>query len=154
MNQVLPKVTTKLQFSVAHLGPFAELNQYKFAPPGLSFEIEGKVFLNPLLNLTGSEISLNKLPAKGGMPFYHKHKLNEEVYIFIKGKGQIQIDDQTVSVSEGSVVRISPGGVRCWRNNSDEPLYYIVIQAPANQYTSGDTINDGIALEHAVRWPS
>lgn len=154
MKRVLPKVTTGPQFSVAHLGPFAELNQYTFAPPGLSFEIEGKVFLNPLLNLTGAEISLNKLPAKGGMPFYHKHKLNEEVYIFIKGKGEIQIDNQTLAVSEGSVVRIAPGGVRCWRNNSAEALYYIVIQAPANQYHSGDTINDGIALEHVVRWPS
>lgn len=154
MSRALPKVTTGSNFSVAHLGPFAELNQFKFAPPGLSFEIEGKVFLNPLLKLTGSEISLNKLPAKGGMPFYHKHKLNEEVYLFIKGKGEIQIDNQTITVSEGSVVRVSPGGVRCWRNIADEPLYYIVIQAPVNQYTSGDTINDGIALEHAVRWPS
>ena len=41
----------------------------------------GKVFLHDLLGLTSCEISVNSMPAGVKLPFKHKHKQNEEVYI-------------------------------------------------------------------------
>lgn len=120
--------------------------------PGLG-EVRGKHFLKDLLGFTGCEISINSLPAGAGMPFYHQHQENEEVYIFIKGNGQMQIDGETIGVQEGSIVRIATKGQRTWRNNSNEPLVYIVIQMKENslkQYGLGD----GVVAEKAVTWPN
>jgi mannose-6-phosphate isomerase-like protein (cupin superfamily) len=119
--------------------------------PGL--ELLGKQFLKDMLNLTGCEISLNSLKPGTGMPFYHTHQQNEEVYIFIQGKGQMQVDGEVIEVQEGSIVRIAPNGLRTWRNNSKEPLLYIVVQMredSLNQYGLGD----GVVPEKAVAWPN
>lgn len=87
-----------------------------------------------------------------GMPIYHQHQQNEEVYIFIQGKGQVQVDGEVIDVHEGSIVRIAPNGERTWRNNSDEPLLYIIIQMRENsleQYGLGDAK----VPEKVVSWP-
>ncbi len=141
-------------YTATHLGPFEKLNQYKFSHEGLPSEIEGKVFLNDLLKLTSAEVSLNRFPPNTAMPFHHRHKANEEIYIFIHGKGEFQVDGEIIPVTEGSVIAVAPNGSRCWRSLSDEPLHFIVIQAPAGQYKSGVSINDGIAVSGAVTWPS
>lgn len=119
--------------------------------PGLGV-IPGKHFLKDLLDLTGCEISINSMAPGAGMPIYHQHQENEEVYIFIQGKGQMQVDGEVIDVHEGSIVRIAPRGERIWRNNSNEPLLYIIIQVrekSLNQYGLGDAT----VPEKAVAWP-
>lgn len=141
-------------FTVAHLGAFENLAQHKFAHKAIPFEVEGKVFLNELLQLTSAEVSINRLPPNTSMPFYHRHKANEEIYIVVRGSGEFQVDGETIPVSEGSVLSIAPGGSRCWRSLSGEPLYFIVIQAPAGQFKSGASIADGVLVNEPVTWPS
>ena len=86
------------------------------------------------------------------MPFYHKHQLNEEIYIFLKGEGEFQIDDKVLPISEGTVVRVSQEGERCWRNTSEtEDLYYVVVQARAGTY-AGNTVEDGVGAQKRVSW--
>ena len=41
---------------------------------------ENRIELHEKLSLTGSEISLNELPAGANVPFVHSHKENEEIY--------------------------------------------------------------------------
>jgi mannose-6-phosphate isomerase-like protein (cupin superfamily) len=118
--------------------------------PGL--ELPGKQFLKDITGLSGCEISLNSLKSGTGMPFYHTHQENEEVYIFIAGKGQMQVDGDVIDVREGSIVRIAPGGLRTWRNNSNEPLQYIVVQMRENSLNKYG-ISDGVVPETAVSWP-
>lgn len=141
-------------FTALELGPLAQLNQYKFKHPALRREADGKVFLNQLLGLTSSEISINKLKPRTSIPFYHKHRLNEEIYIFLKGEGEFQIDDKVLPIREGTVVRVAQDGERCWRNTSArEELYYIVIQARANTYESqSHTVADGVGVQKRVSW--
>jgi len=87
------------------------------------------------------------------MPFYHRHREHEELYIFLKGRGQFMVDGSVVDVQEGSVIRVAPEGVRTWRNHSQEDLYYIVIQAKAGTLQSG-TIEDGVVSPERVSWPA
>ncbi|MBX9666301.1 MAG: hypothetical protein K2X93_01730 [Candidatus Obscuribacterales bacterium] len=56
----------------------------------------GKLFLKDHLGLTGMQVSLNLFPAGASMPFYHQQ--NEELYIFTRGEGQIQLDNETFDV--------------------------------------------------------
>jgi mannose-6-phosphate isomerase-like protein (cupin superfamily) len=77
---------------------------------------------------------------------------SEELYIFVKGQGQLLVDGEALDVREGTVVRISPEGARAWRNTSSEDLYYIVVQARAGTLANG-TITDGVEVPGEPRWP-
>lgn len=138
-------------FDCLHAGAFAALHQYELEHPKIPRTVSGKLFLKDHLGLNSVQISLNKLPAGVEVPFYHKHKSNEEVYIFVGGRGQLQVDSEIIDVEEGSCVRISPEGVRTWRNNSTQDLYYIVIQGQENSLRS-DTFEDGVPVEKPVSW--
>ncbi|HEY9793102.1 MAG TPA: cupin domain-containing protein [Candidatus Obscuribacterales bacterium] len=138
-------------YSVAHAGPFEDLHQFEVEHPRLKRNVP-KFFLKDELGLTGMQVSLNRMPAGAAVPFYHKHKQNEELYIFIKGKGQMQIDGDIIEVSEGTSIRISPNGERTWRNTGDEDLYCICIQAKENSL-SQETFEDGVPVERQVTWP-
>ncbi len=47
--------------------------------------------LHDELNLTGCEISCNQMPAGAAVPFVHKHKENEEVYLITQGGGEFYL---------------------------------------------------------------
>lgn len=101
----------------------------------------GKAFLHDTLELTSCEISLNTVPKGFKVPFNHKHKQNEEVYIILKGEGKMIIDGQDIIVNEGSVIKVAPQAARTIENTSDNEFQFICIQAKANsleQYGFGD----------------
>lgn len=136
-------------FAAVDLGNLENLDQFKFEAPKI--QVDGKIFLKDLLQLTGAELSFNKLPIGKSVPFYHKHQQNEEIYIFIKGKGEFQIDGEIFPVQEGSIVRVDPAGERCWRNCGDTDLYCVVIQTRSGSY-QGATIQDGVGVKKQVTW--
>lgn len=141
-------------FSVAEIGGIDAWKSYTAkikALPGV--EVSGKLFLNPILGLTGMEVSVNCLPAGVGVPFYHKHHSHEELYLFLKGRGQFQIDDKSIEIREGTALRVSPDGERTWRNNSTEDLFYIVIQATEFSIAADGT-EDGYSVQRKVVWPT
>ncbi len=99
----------------------------------------GKVFLHDLLELTSCEISINAMPAGVKIPFNHKHKQNEEVYIFLKGEGAMTLDGKVIEVKEGSCVKVLPNAVRTMEAKTD--IQYICVQAKAGsleQFGLGD----------------
>jgi mannose-6-phosphate isomerase-like protein (cupin superfamily) len=140
-------------WSVAHSGPWAELDRIEFRPPGFSRGLAGKSFLKEALGLTGMELSLNKVPPGGQSPFLHRHTEHEELYLFVGGRGQVQVDGQVVDVREGSAVRVAPEGVRALRNTGTEPLYYVCVQSKAGGLAV-QTIADGRRVEGPIVWPA
>ena len=147
-----PPVRSGENFKAAHLGPWSEWVQYSEYHPKLKWTIEGRVFLKDLLGLTSSEISLCWFQAGTDPSVYHSHKLNEEIYIFIKGKGQMQVDGETFEVQECTAVRVSTPGVRVWRADPNEDLFFIVIQAREGSATS-EQFNDGVLYpDKSVKW--
>ena len=99
----------------------------------------GKVFLHDILNLTSSEISITKMPKGTKLPFNHKHKQNEEIYIFLKGEGMFTIDGEKIEIKEGTLIKVLPEGIRTMEAKDD--LEYICIQAKKDsleQFGLGD----------------
>ena len=146
MTEPLFEVTNHQNHTVGQVGRWSGLDQYTFQT------YPGKLFLKNAMRLTGMEVSLNKLPPGVEVPFLHKHRKHEELFIFVKGKGQFQVDGQTMDVSEGTVIRVAPEGVRTWRNNSSEDLYYVVVQANSQTPCEAE-IADGIGIDGPVEWP-
>ncbi|MBD2196259.1 cupin domain-containing protein [Calothrix anomala FACHB-343] len=152
MTQVPPTARTGENFAVTDLGLFSQLRQFTFETPKIPIKAEGKVFLKQILALTSAEISVNNLAPNKSVLFYHKHRLNEEIYIFIRGEGEFQVDDFVFPLGEGTVVRVDPEGERCLRNTSDtEDLCWIVIQSRVGSFED-HTIEDGFGVSKKVTW--
>lgn len=139
-------------FSLARIGRPEELSRYGIRHPAMGRTVDGKVFLQELLNLTAMEISFGLIPPQTSIPFYHKHQQNEEVYLFINGQGQFRVDDTIMAITDGTAIRVAPDGVRCARNSSSEPMFYICIQAKAGSLEQW-TGTDGIGVPGEVTWP-
>ncbi len=136
-------------YAQVETGPASAWPNYKVTLP--DGELSGKLFLKDQLGLTGCEISFNAMEPGAEMPFSHSHQKNEEVYIIIGGKGQLQVDGDILDVQEGSIVRIAPQAERAWRNNSDQLLTYIILQVQQGslqQYSFGD----GVLAEQPPVW--
>lgn len=131
-------------------GSIQQWERWEFKHPQLTRPAKGKLFLNEALGLTGMEASLNSLPAGAAVPFFHRHREHEELYLILSGKGEFQVDGELYAVEEGSALRIAPEGVRSWRNVGDEPMIYIVVQATHGSLTQKG-IADGEVVE-GLRW--
>lgn len=140
-------------FTCFHAGPKESWTNFRLDPPEVPVPAKGKLFLRNLLGATGLEISLNVVPPGQAIPFLHRHRENDEIYVVTSGKGQFLSDGECVDVQEGSVIRFTPAAERAWRNNSDAPLYFLCIQYRADSIIQGG-IDDGEKVEGKPGWPS
>jgi mannose-6-phosphate isomerase-like protein (cupin superfamily) len=138
-------------YSTFEIGAIETVSTHTYSHQRLPRPFDGKLFLKDHLNLTGMEISFNAIPPQQEIPFLHIHRHNEEVYLFLSGTGEFQIDQNYLAVQEGTTIRVAPEGERSIRNTGDRPLFYIVIQAPINGLPTGD-ISDGEAVKKPVQW--
>ncbi len=149
MKQI-QQIATGAHFSAVSTGSFSELNEYVL-PVAPGMEIQGKVFMGQALQATGAEISFQSFAPGKETGFLHTHQTHEELYIFVSGKGEFQVDGKVFPVAEGSVVRVAPEGKRSVRNHGTEPLAMICVQYKANAFTAQDA-TDGQILQEPVKW--
>ncbi len=151
-----PPQATGATWSAAHLGRLAQVDGYSLTLSQFPKPIRGKVFLKALLGLTGMEVSVTKLPARpagAAIPFLHRHRAHEELYVFTGGRGQMLVDGSVIDVEEGSVVRVAPGGARTIRALPGEELEYLCIQARQDSMPDAEAADDGEPLEEKPAWP-
>ena len=108
-------------FSAVNFGKIDDVKDYVLEL-GPEIKIPGKVFGGQAIGATGGEFSFQVFAPGQETGFLHTHKNHEELYFFLKGKGEFQVDGDVFPVEEGSVVRVAPEGRRSVRNNSTEPL--------------------------------
>lgn len=118
---------------------------------GPGVKIPGKVFVGAALGATGAEVSFQMFQPGMETGFLHTHKTHEELYFFLRGTGEFQVDGQVFNVGEGSVVRVAPAGKRSVRNNGAEPLVMLCVQYKGGTFTSEDAA-DGNILGEPVVW--
>ena len=53
------------------------------------------------------------------MPFGHRHRVQEEVYLVVAGSGVFKLDDELVDVVAGDVVRVGPETMRAYAAGPD-----------------------------------
>ncbi len=97
--------------------------------------VKGKTFLADELGMVGAQASLQRLAAGEDAPFLHSHKTHEELYVIISGEGEYEIDGEKNPVSEGSIIRIAPAGVRALRNTGKQDMVMMCIQYEAKPIT-------------------
>lgn len=143
-------IATAANFSAVNVGKLNELSDYVLEL-GPDVKIPGKVFGGAALGATGAEFSFQMFQPGTETGFLHTHKTHEELYFFLNGRGEFQVDGQVIPVEEGSVVRVAPAGVRSVRNNGTAPLVMLCVQYRGATFTADDAA-DGNILSEPVKW--
>lgn len=143
-------IASTANFSAISVGALNELGDYVLEL-GPEVKIPGKVFGGAALGATGSEFSFQVFQPGTESGFLHTHKNHEELYFFLSGKGEFQVDGEVFPIAEGSVVRVNPAGRRSVRNNGTTPLVMLCVQYRGNTFTSEDAA-DGVILNEEVKW--
>lgn len=149
MKQI-EKTAAGTNFTAVNAGRLNELGEY-LLELGPEIKIPGKVFGGAAVGATGAEFSFQQFAPHTETGFLHIHKNHEELYFFLGGKGEFQVDGEVFAIGEGSIVRVAPAGRRSVRNNGDESLTMLCIQYTAATFTEKDVL-DGDILGEPVKW--
>ncbi len=149
MKQI-QKLTDAENFGAINLGRLADVKDYVLQL-GPDIKIPGKVFGGQAVGATGGEFSFQVFSPGQETGFLHTHKNHEELYFFLSGNGEFQVDGKVFPVEEGSVVRVAPEGRRSVRNNGAEPLVMLCVQYRGNTFTAEDA-TDGNIFPDRVEW--
>lgn len=146
----MEKIAAGEHFTAVDAGKMAQLGEYRLQlAPGV--ELPGKVFGGAAVGATGAEFSFQSFAPGTETGFLHTHRTHEELYFFLSGRGEFQVDGECFPVGEGSVVRVAPEGRRSIRNNGSEPLVMLCVQYRGGTFTAEDA-TDGNILQEPVRW--
>lgn len=133
-------------------GAFSNSSE-NFIKPNLDFKINEDKFVKDELGLISPEISFNTMEPNTALHFLDKpkHKEDEKIYLGIKGKGQLLINDNFIDIKEGTIVRVAKNAVKAIRNTAEDLFSFIVI--PANQNTKdGSTVSNDYGIEKKPNW--
>ena len=98
-----------------------------------TYDIEGKIVKEDERYIVKDNTSLNKLVVSstllhpGKSTSGHKHEGQEEVYMFMKGSGRIELDEKEFDVSEGDLILIEDGVFHRVHNTGKIDLYFVCI---------------------------
>ena len=137
-------------FCAADFGSLADIKDYVLEL-GPEIKIPDKVFGGQAVETTGAEFSFQIFAPGQETGFLHTHKNHEELYFFISGKGEFQVDGEIFPIKEGSVVRVAPEGKRSVRNNGLIPLVMLCVQYHSGSFSADDAM-DGNILTESVSW--
>lgn len=112
---------------------------------------EGRTELHDRLALTGAEISINTLPRGASVPFVHRHRQNEEIYIVIDGSGFLYLDGEELPLCKGDCFRIDPQGARCISAAEDSVITFVCVQVKAHSL-GGFTRDDATLTDDKPSW--
>lgn len=97
------------------------------------YEINGKVVKDNDTYILEDNTTLNNLVVSSTLlkPFQetrgHSHEGKEEVYFFLRGRGEMTIDDTTFGVSAEDVVTIPDGAFHKVKNSTGAFLYFVCV---------------------------
>jgi mannose-6-phosphate isomerase-like protein (cupin superfamily) len=95
---------------------------------GLAPNIEARMARVPL-ELENSGLSYQRLAPNFRVPFGHRHKRQEEVYVIVAGSARVKLDDEVVELQQWDAVRVPRTTTRGFEAGP-EGAELIVVGAP------------------------
>jgi uncharacterized cupin superfamily protein len=119
-------------------------------------KVKEKEFLSRPLGCKGVGFSFVRYKPGEGAGYVHRHRVQEEVFITLKGTGTIILDGRRHSMPEGTIIRVAPQAYRAIGNDSKRDVVFLVMGAipPKNFPLGGRTLlGDGIPNRKIVpKW--
>jgi uncharacterized cupin superfamily protein len=95
---------------------------------GLSPHIEARMARVPL-GMEHAGLSYQRLEPGYRVPFAHKHKNQEEVYVLVSGSARVKLEDEVRDMKQWDAVRVHRDTVRGFEAG-DDGAEFIVVGAP------------------------
>jgi mannose-6-phosphate isomerase-like protein (cupin superfamily) len=95
---------------------------------GLAPDLEARMARVPL-ELEQSGISYQRLAPNFRVPFGHRHKTQEEIYVVVSGSVRVKLEDEIVELRQWDAVRVPKETMRGFESGS-EGVEIIAIGAP------------------------
>lgn len=118
--------------------------------------VKEKQFVSRALGCKGVGLSYLRCRPGEGATYVHRHRVQEEVFVVLKGTGTIILDGKRISMPEGTIVRVSPTVYRAIGNDSDKDVIVMALGAvPPKKFPFGGRtlLGDGIPNRNKVpRW--
>lgn len=73
----------------------------------------------------------------------HSHDVAEEIYVVLRGRGQMIVGEETLEARELDAFRVAPGVDHTTANPYDEDCLWLVIGAPADEFVAWDPVAYG-----------
>ena len=119
-------------------------------------KVKEKEFLSRPMGCMGVGFSFVRYKPGQGATYVHRHRVQEEVFIALKGTGSIILDGRRHTMPQGTIVRVGPRVYRAIGNDSNRAAIFMILGAvpPKNFPVGGRTLlGDGIPNRKIVpRW--
>jgi len=107
---------------------------------GLSPQLEARMARVPL-EMENAGLSYIRIAPGFRMPYGHKHKNQEEVFVLVSGNARIKIDDEVRELKQWDAVRLHRDTVRGFEAG-DQGAEFIAIGAPNTGPGDAEVIQD------------
>lgn len=107
---------------------------------GLEGKIEARMARVPL-EMEHSGVSYQRVAPNYRLPFGHKHKNQEEVYVLLSGSVRAKLEDDIVDLKPFDALRVHKDTVRCFEAGP-EGAEMLAIGAPNTGPGDADVIQD------------
>ena len=107
---------------------------------GLSPNLEARM-ARVALGLENSGVSYIRIAPGFRIPFGHKHKQQEEVYVLVNGSARIKIEDEVHDLKQWDAVRLHRDTLRGFEAG-DDGAEFIAIGAPNTGPGDADVIQE------------
>jgi len=121
-----------------------------FMPLG---RVKEKEFLSRPMGCKGVGLSFVRYKPGEGATYVHRHRVQEEVFITLRGNGSIILDGKRIAMPEGTVIRVAPKVYRALGNDSNKDVIYLILGAvPPKKFPLGGRtlLGDGIPDRNKV----
>ena len=71
-------------------------------------KVKEKEFLSRPMGCKGVGLSFVRYKPGRGATYVHRHRVQEEVFITIKGRGSMLLDGRRHAMPQGTIVRVAP----------------------------------------------
>jgi uncharacterized cupin superfamily protein len=105
---------------------------------GLADNIEFRM-ARVALGLENSGFSYLRLAPSFRMPFGHKHKNQEELYVLVSGQARMKIEDEVKDLKPWDAVRVHKDTMRSMEAGEDG-AEFLVVGAPSTGPGDGDVV--------------
>ena len=119
-------------------------------------KVKEKEFLSRSMGCKGVGFSFVRYKPGEGASYVHRHRVQEEIFITLKGTGSIILDGRRHALPEGTIMRVSPQVYRALGNDSKRDVLYLILGGiPPKHFPLGTRtlFGDGIPNRKKVpRW--
>jgi mannose-6-phosphate isomerase-like protein (cupin superfamily) len=108
------------------------------------FGLEGKIearMARVALEMENAGVSYQRMAPSYRLPFAHRHKNQEEVYVLVSGTARAKLEDEIIDLKPWDALRVPKDTVRCFEAGP-EGAEMIAIGAPNTGPGDADMIQD------------